>query len=147
MKKTKKYLIGFIAVISILIVIPFFIPVRAYLDKAQSIASEKIGAPVTIASGRLLLIPTPRIIAREISVGEHQELKLDEVSIIPSLGSLLSETKIIEIKITRPVIKKAALDIISALPESHAEADAGPDAVNVKRIIVDALQLDWPGIQ
>jgi len=63
------------------------------------------------------------------------------------LGSLLSETKIIEIKITRPVIKKAALDIISALPESHTEADAGPDAVNIKRIIVDALQLDWPGVQ
>ncbi len=143
MKKTKKYLIGFVAVISILIVIPFFIPLRSYLDKAQRIASEKIGAPVTIASGRLLLIPTPRIVAREISVGEHHELRLDEVSIIPTLGSLLSETKVIEIKITKPVIKKAALDIISALPESHEEADA----VNVKRVTLNALQLDWPGIK
>jgi len=147
MKKTKKYLIGFVAVISILIVIPFFIPLRSYLDKAQRIASEKIGAPVTITSGQLLLIPTPRIVAREISVGEHQELRLDEVSIIPTLGSLLSETKVIEIKITKPVIKKAALDIISALPESHEEADAAPDAVNVKRVTLNALQLDWPGIK
>lgn len=147
MKKTKNYLIGFIVLISILIVIPFFIPVRSYLDQAQRIASEKIGAPVTIASGRLLLIPTPRIVAGEISVGEQQELKLDEVSIVPSLGSLFSETKIIEIKITKPVIKKAALDIISALPENDAEADAGPDAVHVKRITIDELQLDWPGIK
>jgi len=147
MKKTKKYLIGFIAVISILIVIPFFIPVRTYLDKAQQIASEKIGAPVTIASGRLLLIPTPRIITKEISVGEHQELKLDEIAIIPSLSSLLSETKVIEIKITNPVIKKAALDIISAIPEDHAKANAGPDPVNISRVTISALQLDWPGIK
>ena len=147
MKKTKKYLIGFVAVISILIVIPFFIPVRAYLDKAQRVASEKIGVPVTIASGRLLLIPTPHIVARGVSVGEHQELELDEIAIIPSLGSLLSATKIIEIKITNPVMKKAALDIVSALPEDHAEANAGPDAVNVKRVTVSALQLDWPGIK
>lgn len=147
MKKTKKYLIEFVVLISILIVIPFFIPVRSYLDQAQRIASEKIGAPVTIASGRLLLIPTPRIVVGEISVGEQQELKLNEVSIVPSLGSLFSETKIIEIKITKPVIKMAALDIISALPENHAEADAGPDAVHVKRITIDELQLDWPGIK
>jgi len=147
MKKTKKYLIGFIAVISILIVIPFFIPVRTYLDKAQQIASEKIGAPVTIASGRLLLIPTPRIITKEISVGEHQELKLDEIAIIPSMSSLLSETKVIEIKITNPVIKKSALDIISAIPEDHAKANAGPDPVNISRVTISALQLDWPGIK
>jgi len=147
MKKTKKYLIGFVSVISILIVIPFFIPVRSYLDQAQHIASEKIGAPVTIASGRLLLLPTPRIVAGEISVGEQQELKIGEVSIIPTLGSLFSETKIIEIKITKPVIKKEALDIISALPENHADANAGPDAVNVKRITIDQLQLSWPDIK
>jgi len=147
MKKTKKYLIGFVSVISILIVIPFFIPVRSYLDQAQHIASEKIGAPVTITSGRLLLLPTPRIVAEEISVGKQQELKVGEVSIIPSLGSLFSETKTMEIRITKPVIKKAALDIISALPENHADANAGPDAVNVKRITIDQLQLSWPDIK
>ena len=91
MKKTKKYLIGFVAVISILIVIPFFIPMRTYLDKAERMASEQIGAPVTIGSGRLLLIPTPRVVAKDISVGKQQELKLEELSVIPTLVSLLSE--------------------------------------------------------
>jgi len=88
MKKNKKYLIGLVVLISILIVIPFFIPMRTYLDKAEGIASDKAGVPVTIASGRLLLIPTPRLIAKDISVGNEQELKLEEISVIPTLASL-----------------------------------------------------------
>ena len=84
MKKNKKYLIGFIAVISILIVIPFFIPVRTYLDQAERMASEKVGTPVTIGSGRLLLVPTPRVVAQDITVGKQQELKLEELSVVPA---------------------------------------------------------------
>jgi len=147
MKKSKKYLIGFVAVISVLIVIPFFIPMRTYLDKAELMASQQIGAPVTIGSGRLLLIPTPRVVAKDISVGKQQELKLEELSVIPTLASLLSETKIIEIKISRPVIKKAALDIVSTLSKSDSEASAAPVAVNVKHITIKELQLDWPNMK
>jgi hypothetical protein len=147
MKKSKKYLIGFVAVISVLIVIPFFIPMRTYLDKAERMASQQIGAPVTIGSGRLLLIPTPRVVAKDISVGKQQELKLEELSVIPTLGSLLSETKIIEIKISRPVIKKAALDLLSALSAKDTEASTAPIAVNVKRVTIDEMQLDWPNMK
>jgi len=147
MIKSKKYLIGFIAVISVLIVIPFFIPMRTYLDKAERIASEKIGAPVTIGSGRLLLIPTPRVVVKDISLGKQQELKLEELSVIPTLGYLLSETKIIEIKITKPVIKKAVLDIVSALSAKDSEASTAPATVNVKHVIIDELQLDWPDMK
>lgn len=144
MKKNKKYLIGFVAAISVLIVIPFFIPMRAYLDQAERIASEKTGVPVTIGSGRLLLVPTPRVVAKDISAGKQQELRLEELSVIPTLASLLSETKIIEIKITKPVIQKAALDILSALSAKDTEASTGPAVVNVKRVMIEELQLDWP---
>lgn len=95
---------GFVAVISVLIVIPFFIPMRAYLDQAERMASETIGAPVTIGSGRLRLIPTPRVIAKDITVGQQQELKLEGLAVMPALGSLFADTKIIEVEVTRPVI-------------------------------------------
>jgi uncharacterized protein involved in outer membrane biogenesis len=147
MIKSKKYLIGFVALISILIVIPFFIPMRTYLDKAERMASEQVGAPVSIGSGRLLLIPTPRVVAKDISVGKQQELKLEQLSVIPTLSSLLSETKIIEIKITKPVIKKAALDLFAALSANDKEASAAPNAVNVKHVTIDELQLDWPDMK
>jgi uncharacterized protein involved in outer membrane biogenesis len=147
MKKTKKYLIGFVAVISVLIVIPFFIPMRSYLDQAQLAASEKIGVPVTIASGSLFLLPTPRVIARDITIGKQQELTLAEVSIIPDLKSLLSETRVLELKVDKPIIKKAAMEILSAYTSKQSKADSGPAAVNVKRVLIDELQLDWPGMQ
>jgi hypothetical protein len=51
-------------------------------------ASEQIGAAVTIASGRLMLIPTLRIVAKEILVGNAQELKLEELTVIPALPML-----------------------------------------------------------
>ena len=70
MIKSKKYLIGFVAVISVLIVIPFFIPMRTYLDKAERVVSEQICALITIGSGRQLLIPTPRLQAKDILVGK-----------------------------------------------------------------------------
>ena len=118
---------------------------RTYLNKVERMASEKIGAPVTIASGRLMLIPTPRIVAKEILVGKAQELKLEELTVIPALGSLLSNTKIIEIKITRPIIKKAALDLLAALSKNDAETSSANAVVNVKRITIDQMQLDFPG--
>lgn len=147
MIKIKKYLIWFVVLISILIVIPFFIPMRTYLDKAEQMASEKIGAPVTIGSGRLHLIPTPRVVVKDISVGEQQELKLDELSVVPTLASLLSETKVIEIKITKPVIKKAALDLLAALSANDKEASTAPTAVNIKHVTIDEVQLDWPDMK
>jgi hypothetical protein len=61
---------------------------RTYLDKVERMASGKIGAPVTIASGRLMLIPTPRIVAKEILVGKAQVLKLEELTVIPALPML-----------------------------------------------------------
>ncbi len=147
MIKIKKYLIWFVVLISVLIVIPFFIPMRTYLDKAEQVASEKVGAPVTIGSGRLQLIPTPRVVAKDILVGKQQELKLDELSVIPTLASLLSETKIIEIKITRPLIKKAALDLLAALSANDKEASTAPAVVNIKHVTIDEMQLDWPNMK
>jgi len=147
MKKTKKYLIGFILVISVLIVIPFFIPVRTYLDQAERIASEKTGAPVTVAGGHILFFPTPRLVATGISVGKQQEIQLAEVSVIPTLSSLLAETKVVEIKVSKPIIKKAALDIISALSDKGQKTESAPAAVQVKHVVIDELKLDWPDMK
>ena len=147
MKKTKKYLIGFVAVISVLIVMPFFIPMRTYLDKVQLLAGEKIGTTVTIASGSLFLLPTPRVVARDITVGSQQEIKVAEMSVIPTLNTLLSETRVIEIKLAKPVIKRAALDILSDYAGKQTKAGSEPASVHIKHVAVEELQLEWPDIK
>ena len=147
MKINKNFLIWFVSVISILIVMPFFIPMRSYLDEAQRVAGLKIGVPVTIDSGRLLLLPTPRVIVRNISIGRQQEVKLAEVSIIPVLNSLFSATKVIELEVAKPVIKKAALDILSSYTSKQSEKTGEVAALSVKRVLIDEMQFDWPGMK
>ena len=147
MKINKKFLIWFVSVISILIVMPFFIPMRSYLDEVQRAASLKIGVPVTIDSGKLLLLPKPRVVARNITIGRQEELKLAEVSIIPVLNSLFSATKVIELEVAKPVIKKAALDILSSYTSKQSETSGEATALSVKRVLIDEMQFDWPGMK
>jgi len=79
-KKTKKILIGLVVVISLLITLPFLIPAQTYLHKVESMASEKLGVPVTITAGHLLLLPSLRVVASEITVGKNQEIKVGRAS-------------------------------------------------------------------
>lgn len=61
----------------------------------------------------------------------------------PTIASLFSATKIIDLIISKPVIKKAALDFISALAAKKSENNEA-SAVNICRIKIDELQLVWP---
>jgi uncharacterized protein involved in outer membrane biogenesis len=142
MKKTKKILIGFVAVISLLIILPFLIPTQTYLNQAQSIASEKLGVPVTIASGHWSFFPSPRVVVNDIAIGKLQEVKVAQVVVVPTLSSLFSSTKVIDLKVSKPIVKQAALEFISAL--SSKKSDASNSAVNIRHIKIDALKLDWP---
>ncbi len=143
MKKSKKIAFAAGLVIVALFILPFLVPTQTYLQKAERIASEKLGAPVTIANGHLLFLPSPRLVASDIVVGKNQEVTIEKLVIVPTLTSLLSQTKQFDLRVTKPMIKQAALSIISALPGRKFE-NAEAAAVNVRHINVDELQLIWP---
>jgi AsmA family len=63
--------------------------------------------------------------------------------VIPTIGSLFSATKIIDLNISKPVLKKAALDFISALTAKKSESSEAA-AVNIRHIKIDNLQPVWP---
>ncbi|HSI37502.1 MAG TPA: AsmA family protein [Methylotenera sp.] len=143
MKKNKKILIVLGLLISVLILLPFLIPVQTYLQEAEKVASEKLGVPVTIGGGHLAFLPSPRIVLKDISVGEHQEAQFGRVVAIPTISTLFSDTKVIDIKIAKPVIKKAALDIVTALTSKKSEGNE-PSPVNIHHININDLELLWP---
>ena len=147
MKKSKKILIGFLITITSLIILPFFISMRTYLNEAERVASEKVGVPVTIQSGYLRLLPSPRLVMKDISLGQHVELKVADVVVIPTLSSLFSSTKVIDLEIGKPVIKKVALDFISTLSGNDAKLEREVVSVNIRHVRVDELQLDWPDLK
>jgi len=143
MKKYKKILIGVAIVIGLLLILPFLIPMQTYLHQVEKIASEKLGQPVTINSAHLYLLPSPRVVAGDIVVGKNQELQVKSMVVIPTIGTLFSATKIIDLNIRKPIVTKAALDIVSTLTAKKSESSEAA-AVNIRHIKIDDLQLVWP---
>ncbi len=143
MKKSKKILIGAAVVIGLLLILPFLIPMQTYLQKAQAIASEKLGVPVVISSANLFLIPSPRLALNDIAVGEHQELKVEKLVVIPTISSLFSTYKTLDLKISKPIINKAALEIVPALTAKKSD-NSEPTSIRVRHVKIDEMELVWP---
>lgn len=99
---------------------------QTYLYQAEKIASEKLGQPVTIGSAHVLLLPSPRVVASDLAVGAHQELKVANLVVVPTLSTLFSDAKILDLSINKPIVKKVALDFLAALkaPDDSTIADS-----------------------
>lgn len=143
MKNPKKIVIGLAIVIGLLLILPFLIPTQTYLQQAERIASKKLNAPVTITKANLYLLPSPRVVARGIVIGKNQEVVIERLVLIPTVVSIFSSTKQIDLTITKPVIKKAALALVSALTTKKTQTSEAA-AVNIRHINIDAMQLVWP---
>jgi AsmA-like C-terminal region len=143
MKNSKKILIGVAVIVGVLVILPFLIPTQTYLQKAEALASEKLGVPVVIGSANLFLIPSPRIALNDIVVGKHEELKVEKLVVIPTISSLFSANKTLDLNITRPVINKAALDFVSAL-SAKKSVDNQPVGVRLRHVAVDEILLVMP---
>ena len=146
MIKSQKIAISLAVVIALLLIVPFLIPMQTYLQQAEALASEKLGQPVTIQSAHLSFLPSPRVAASGIVVGKHEELKVDSLVVIPTIGSLFSDVKTLDLSISKPVIKQAAFDFISALIAKKSDNSA-PTSVHIRHIKIDGLQLaNYPAI-
>lgn len=143
MKKYKKIILSVLAIFVVLIIVPFFIPMDTYLNKAEKMASESLGVPVTIKKAQLSFLPTPRINADAIVVGEHSDVTISHLSIIPGLLTIFSEQRVIDVKLSNVTIKKAALAIFGVLSQSSGNPSSSP--VLIERLSINKLILDFPG--
>ena len=135
MKKWKRVATFAAVVLIVLLVIPFLIPMSSYVRQAEQIASAELGVPVKLDSMRLAILPTPRLNVSGIVIGEHEEIRVDDVAVVPALLSLFSDTKVLSrVKVDKPIIKKAALDILDKLTEGREDEPARPAAVSVREI-------------
>lgn len=146
MKKSKKILIGVVLAISLLFIVPFLIPAETFLRKAELIATEALGEPVTITDGNLFLLPSPRVIASNIIVGNNQQITIEKLIIVPTVSTLFSSNKQIDLTITKPVIKKSALAFISALNAKKSQ-NSNDNTVRISQVNVDELRFIWPEAQ
>ena len=120
------------------------IPTQTYLHELERIANDKLGVPVSVASGHWSIFPSPRVVVNDIVVGKAQEVLVKRVEVIPTLSSLFSATKVIDLKVSEPIIKQSALALLSTLSNKKPETDGRARAVNIRHVSIEALQLDWP---
>ena len=145
MKKSKKILIGLVAVFGLLIILPFLIPTSHYITQFEREASEMLGAPVHVGNAHIYFIPTPRLTIESVTVGKSQDVQVQSLTVIPSIASLFSESRSIAVTVDQPVIKDSAIPLITKLMVPKSGSKTIP-TIEVTQIQVDALQLVWPTI-
>ena len=144
MKNNKKILIGIVVLISLLIILPFFIPVKTYLNQAEKLISDELRVPVSISAGRMTIFPSPRLVLSHINVGNGEEIKVDHIVIIPSLNTLFSETKAFNVKVGKLTLKHTALEMLPIMMSANSEGSTDTYKVHIQQVMVKELLLDWP---
>lgn len=144
MKNLKRVLIAAFALLVVLIVVPFLIPMSSYIVQAERVASDALGVPVRVGSLRVALLPTPRLHVGDVVVGDEEDFTVENVAVVPAVFSLFSEVKTISsLKVERPVIKQSAMDIVATLTKSDA-GESEPAKVTIREISIQQAQFFWP---
>lgn len=129
---------------SLLILVPFLIPMGRYISQAEQLASEKARVPVKIKNLHVAVLPSPRINIGGIEVGQDA-FSVERLSAVLDIGSLLTGHVVASrVEIDRPTIRPAAMDIISGLASQEPQATNGP--FPLRRILVKEAKLAWPDI-
>lgn len=145
MKKHMRILLGAGITLIVLVVVPFLIPMSAYIIQAEQVASAALGVPVQIGGIRLAVLPTPRLNVTNVVVGNDEDFKVDDVAMVPAIFSVFSDVKTISsVTAKRPVMKKSALDILANFSKGDIDEESHPMAVTIREISIREAKLIWP---
>lgn len=118
-KALRRALGGLAVAAAAVVAVPFLLPLEPFIPELTLVLSEKLGQPVTMEDLRLYLVPTPRVVARHITVGRRAQLMIGELEIEPNLGSLLLGPRSVRlIRADRVAIDESALRIPGGMPKS-----------------------------
>ena len=138
----RKALIGLVVLLAVAIAVPFVVPMSSYLPRLAVLASAKLGQPVSIQDLKLAILPTPRALASGLVIGKRQEIRVEEVEIVPELSSLFSERWAIRLLRARKIeLKEAALPIAFGISKSDV-----PDPYEVRRVELREVRLFHPAL-
>jgi uncharacterized protein involved in outer membrane biogenesis len=145
LKKHRRILSGIGIALIALVVVPFLIPMGAYISQAEQAATAALGVPVKIGMLRVAILPTPRLNVSDVIVGNDEDFRVDDVAVVPAILSIFSDVKVISrVTAKRPVMKKSALDILANISGTDEEKPAEAMAVTIRKISIREAKLIWP---
>jgi len=143
--KLKRIALIVATLLVLLVAVPFLIPMSSYIRQIEQTSSENLGAPVTIKSLHIALLPSPRANVSGIMIGKNAEIQVANVTAVLDMATLFDTVRVVSrLQVDQPVVKKAALDIINRLMSAQP---ASPAPVTIRHIVVDGARLEWEGMK
>jgi uncharacterized protein involved in outer membrane biogenesis len=115
----------------------YLVPLSSYIPPIEQAAAAALGQPVTVAGLRLVLLPMPHATLSGIRIGPGGEVAVDELSIVPALGSLLSSPRVLR-KVELKGVAAPADFLPALVPRGKAEGSA---AVRVEQVALKDVKL------
>ncbi len=125
--------------IGALFIIPYAVPMRDYMPKAEQLLSARLHQPVHIGrfSGRIL--PTPRLELGEIYIGDAKQFQADDAQINFALTGLFTEAKpISSVEFQGVIVRGAWIRNVSEWLQQMANESRYP----VSRIVISEGKMD-----
>jgi uncharacterized protein involved in outer membrane biogenesis len=103
-----------LAAVGLAAAVPYLVPLSPFIPGLEAAVASRLHEPVKIGGLRLFVLPLPRIVARDITVGQPPLLRIDTLSARPSMLSLLSQNRVISevrlegVRARQPLFKRIA---------------------------------------
>jgi hypothetical protein len=137
MIRRTKLLVLCLGILAVLIAgVPWLIPVSGFIPQIEAIASERLGARVTVGELRVALLPLPHATAEDITIGGSQG-RIGRIRVWPALLDLFSETKVMrEVRLDDVLVSEELAGRLIALPKAE-----GPRRARVERLLLTNAEL------
>ena len=128
MAKRLRWLRWTLVIASIVIVaaiaVPFLVPLDALIPRVSAHASAALAQPVAIGELRLHLLPTPRAVAIGIRVGRKDEVRIEELQLVPDWIALAGgRLALALVRAEKVQLKEPALLIPGRMPKSDTQVE------------------------
>lgn len=141
----KHLAIAFAILLTLLIVLPFLVPMGTYVAQIEQAASAKLGVPVKIEALHFALLPTPRANVSGLVVGKDAEIQVGDVAAVLDVATLFDDVRVIsKLKVDEPVLKQSAIALLDSIAEKQGK-NTGPAPVEMRRIVVSGAKLEMDG--
>jgi hypothetical protein len=133
-------LVAAAAFVGLIAAVPWLVPVSGFIPQIEDVASERIGAPVTVGALRVALLPLPHVTAEGVVIEGGVPGSVARIRVWPVLHELFSNEKVMrEVRLDGVTISEALARRLLALPPRD-----GPRRARVERVVLakGELRLD-----
>jgi len=125
-----------------IVAVPFLVPVDVFLRQAEQRLADRLGDPVRIADGSLLLVPTPRVVIEGLEIGEPVAARVGRIVLHPDVSTIFDARKVLrDVRVESVALSRDALPRLRKWMASPP-AD-GPSTVQLRALTLAGITAEF----